>query len=390
MDELPNLKELFSRSSGGRIQTVNPSLTYPVHTSMITGVDPGIHRVEGNTPIDPFNSNQGGWNWFAEDNQVKTIIDFAREQGLSTSSVYWPVSVGEFSDWNIPQIWNKRTVEDQGILESLSTPGLYEEMMEKVGTPVSEITRDQAKIHTGIEIFLSKNPDLLLIYSTDVDSFHHWKGPYSEEALERLKMTDDYIGELIEKTNLYNREDLGLIVLSDHGFHTATRICRPNRHLRNLSHINTKKKDWNYYFKSSGGVAYLVSNSQKENKNKKQLSLQLLKNKIERSCPGTKLIWKGKKFQEYEKNSHPDALAILLGNKSIYFSNSWEEEYYTKNVRIHTHGYPKDMKEMDTIGFFYPGNARKDSIRNWSSVKDSFPIACHWLDLNCKAGEKKK
>jgi predicted AlkP superfamily pyrophosphatase or phosphodiesterase len=389
MDELPNLKELFSRSAGGRIQTVNPSLTYPAHTSMITGVDPGIHRVEGNTPIDPFNIELGAWKWFTEDIQVKTIVDFAREEGLSTGSVYWPVSVGKFSDWNIPQIWRTKTYKDQKLLKALSTPGLYEEMMEKVGIPVSEITSDNAKIRTGIEIFLSKNPDLLLIYSTDVDSYHHWKGPYSQEALERLKMTDDYIGELIEKTNLYNREDLGLIILSDHGFHTATRICAPNRHIWELSYIDPKNKEWSYYFKSSGGTAFLFANSQNENKNKKQLSLQILKNRIEKSCPGTKLIWEGEIFQEVKKNSHPDALAILLGNKSIYISNSWEEEYITKNVKIHTHGYPKEMSEMDTIGFFYPGKSRTDSVQRWRSIKDSFSIACNWLGLQCSSSDKK-
>src|SRR5690606_22143647 len=131
-----------------------PSLTYPSHTSMITGVDPGIHGIEGNTPIDPFNIQEGAWLWYKAEIKTKTIVDYAKEKGLVTGSVFWPVSVGRFTDWNIPQIWRTKTDEDWNLLSQLSTPNLFIDMKDKIGVPVSEITKDDAKIRTGIQIFL--------------------------------------------------------------------------------------------------------------------------------------------------------------------------------------------------------------------------------------------
>ncbi|WCL47874.1 alkaline phosphatase family protein [Leptospira sp. GIMC2001] len=388
MDSLPNLKKFFSNSVGGRVKTVDPSLTYPAHTSMITGVDPGIHGIEGNTPIDPYNIEDGAWLWYRADNKSKTIVDYAKDIGLSTASVFWPVSVGRFTDWNIPQIWRTKTEEDWNLLSQLSTPELFMEMKTTVGIPVSEITKDDAKIRTGLQIFKDKNPNLLLIYSTDVDSFHHWKGPYSPEALARLKATDTYLGELIDSIDLYNRKDLGLIIVSDHGFHTATRICRPNRHLIDMGMLNPNKKDWFYYFKSSGGLAYLISNPQYSKTELPNIDLMDLNTRLQKTCPTTKFYSNGDAFLDRKRNSHPKALAFLESNKSVFLSSSWDDKYFSTSEKgIHTHGFPSNFEQMDTIAFFYGNPSEKvngdgDNI-SMTSVKDVFKVSCNWLKLSC-------
>ena len=53
-------------SSDGAL-SVFPSVTYPSHTSMSTGVFPGTHGINGNRTFDPLEDDLDGWRWYAED-----------------------------------------------------------------------------------------------------------------------------------------------------------------------------------------------------------------------------------------------------------------------------------------------------------------------------------
>lgn len=413
MEKLPNLSNLFSKSMGGRIQTINPSVTYASHTSMITGQDPGIHGIEGNTPIDPFDQEDGAWLWYYDDIKVDSLIDIAKREKASIANVYWPVTVGAPIQWNIPQFWREKSKSDLKILRSLSTAKLHREMEKKIGQPVLETTKDDTKIRTGIEIFLKYKPDLSFIYSTDVDTYHHAKGPFSEQALEKLRLTDTYVGELIQKSKLYQRNDLALIIISDHGFTSANSICRPNKILYEMNHIKPKEKVWNYYIKSVGGFAFLVANknpnSLEENDSNSQISknpenkdfqevLKQLNNSIQENCKGVRMISSGSEFDFYREKSFPDALAIFLSDESTHISTSWSSDFYTevKNP-IYTHGFPAYRKDMDTIGFFYANrsnhtavdkfksNKSKKTKLKFTSVKDVFQLSCNWMRWNCSS-----
>src|SRR5580692_2890667 len=46
---------------------VAPTVTFPSHTTLITGVWPAQHGILANNPFDPLNENPGGWYWFAKD-----------------------------------------------------------------------------------------------------------------------------------------------------------------------------------------------------------------------------------------------------------------------------------------------------------------------------------
>src|SRR4029077_8117194 len=94
-------------SAGAR--SVFPSVTYPAHTSIVTGVDPGTHGIVTNTAWDPEDRNQEGWRWYAEDIQARTLWDAAREAGLETAIVNWPVTVGARASWLVPEYWRAGT-----------------------------------------------------------------------------------------------------------------------------------------------------------------------------------------------------------------------------------------------------------------------------------------
>src|ERR1700761_7466422 len=45
------------------VRNTLPTVTYPDHTTLITGVWPSVHGVTNNTVFDPLSKNMGGWYW---------------------------------------------------------------------------------------------------------------------------------------------------------------------------------------------------------------------------------------------------------------------------------------------------------------------------------------
>ena len=62
--KVPTLREMVRNGmSSDGVRPVMPSVTYPSHTAMVTGVNPGAHGIFTNPAWDPFNQNYGGYRW---------------------------------------------------------------------------------------------------------------------------------------------------------------------------------------------------------------------------------------------------------------------------------------------------------------------------------------
>ena len=59
---IPNLMALrFAGSAADGVEVSYPSMTYPSHTSLATGVAPARHGIVSNTRFDPTNGSTAGW-----------------------------------------------------------------------------------------------------------------------------------------------------------------------------------------------------------------------------------------------------------------------------------------------------------------------------------------
>ncbi len=103
---VPTLRRLMSEGMYARAVTgVRPTVTYPSHTTLVTGVSPARHGILYNSPFDPLHRNQDGWMWYAEDIRALTLWQSANRAGFASSSVDWPVTVGAPVTYNIAQYW---------------------------------------------------------------------------------------------------------------------------------------------------------------------------------------------------------------------------------------------------------------------------------------------
>src|SRR6202050_4744959 len=125
--KVATLREMVRNgASSDGVQSVMPTVTYPSHTSMVTGMNPRAHGIFTNPAWDPLNRNYGGYRWYTEDIRVPTLWQVARQAGLGTALIHWPVTAGAQADFNIPEYWRGRVPQEYKTRRGLFTPGLFE------------------------------------------------------------------------------------------------------------------------------------------------------------------------------------------------------------------------------------------------------------------------
>ena len=96
--KIPNLRRMIADGAYAKAVTgVLPTVTYPSHATMVTGVSPSRHGILNNSPFDPFGKNLGGWMWYAEDIKAPTLWEAVNRAGFTSSSVDWPVTAAAYA-----------------------------------------------------------------------------------------------------------------------------------------------------------------------------------------------------------------------------------------------------------------------------------------------------
>ncbi|HVG18553.1 MAG TPA: ectonucleotide pyrophosphatase/phosphodiesterase [Blastocatellia bacterium] len=210
------------------VEGVYPSVTYPAHTTLITGVRPAIHGIVQNRIFEAPTAPQTlEWYWFAEALKSETLWSMAKKAGLVTANVGWPVTVGADIDYNVPEIKDpkenpptpKRTLQ-------YSTPGLIAKAV-GMGTG-GDTSTDGRRTAISEYIINTYKPDLMLIHLLALDDAHHKNGPRTTPALETAERMDAYVGRIIEATRKAGTFDqTTFFLVSDHGFAEVKKKFEP-------------------------------------------------------------------------------------------------------------------------------------------------------------------
>jgi len=233
--KIPHLRQLLRDGAYATgVKGVLPTVTFPSHTTMVTGVSPARHGILANEPFDPLMHNLDGWYWYAEDIKVPTLWDAVSSAGFVTSNVEWPATAGARITYNIPSYWRARTPDDQKLHRLLATPGLLPEVEAAVGPypPSYEWTVEFDGRRAAVSGYLiaKKKPRLHLAYFAALDEEEHASGPFSAKSLAVLERIDDLVGQLRAAAD--QNSPSVFAVVSDHGFHVTTREVHLNEALR--------------------------------------------------------------------------------------------------------------------------------------------------------------
>ena len=365
--KIPNLRKLATegaRASG--VTGVLPTVTYPSHTTIVTGVAPAKHGIVANSPFDPFSKNLNGWYWYSEDIKVPTLWDACAKARIATSSVDWPATVGANITFNIVQYWRAENAEDRKLIRALSTPGLFAEAESALG-PYSDgndysPAGDARRAAFNVYLIEKKQPRFHLSYFGSLDDEEHRSGPYSAQTFAVLERLDVLIGQLRAAAEKIGGGRAIICVVSDHGFKVTDKEVNVNSALREAGLIELNEqgrvKSWRAFAWYGGGSAGVMLKDEKDEEARK-IAGDVLKRLGNDVSSGVAIV--SDRTSSRLLGGFPDA-AYVIALKSGYRLGSKLQGPVTAAVRpAGTHGYAPDIPEMNSSFFIAgPGIASRD------------------------------
>ena len=390
--KVPNLRRLLAAGTHAKAVTgVLPTVTYPSHATMVTGVSPSKHGILYNSPFDPFSQNQGGWMWYAEDIKALTLWEAVNKAGGITSSVDWPVTVGAPVKYNIAQFWRATTEDDHKLLRALSTPGLLEEGEKVVGRyPAGylyTVEADNTRAAFSAWLIETKKPRFHTAYFSVLDEVQHAHGPYTKEAYATIEAIDAMVGK-VWAAALKANKDAVVCVVSDHGFAPYTNALSVNAALHQAGLLmveNGKLKDWQAISWGGGGsTAIMLKNNDDTTRDKVRAVLQELAanpdNGIHRIIDNA---------EARQMGGFPSA-AFIVGMKPGYATGSSFDVVLQRNIKGGgTHGLLRDLPEMDSSFFIAGAGIPKGKMFTRIDMRDIAPTLAGLLGVALPGAEGK-
>lgn len=228
---IPTLRQILSEGSyADGVQGVFPTVTYPSHTTLVTGVWPAEHGIFNNQIFDPQRRMHDSWYWYNGQIKVPTLWSVAHSAGLSTASVGWPVTVdADCIDFLIPEYWRGPSAgdptnpDDRMLMNAVSRPDdevnhiAARTLLPYMNGNDTTIEGDEVKTVYSLDILKQHRPRFMTIHLSSLDEEEHLHGPFSPEADKDLEQLDGMVGRL-RRQELANYPDAVIAIVSDHGF----------------------------------------------------------------------------------------------------------------------------------------------------------------------------
>ncbi|MEO5681799.1 MAG: ectonucleotide pyrophosphatase/phosphodiesterase [Chitinophagaceae bacterium] len=172
-----------------------PSLTFPNHYSIVTGLYPAHHGLLDNTFYDGQRKSFYGMgnkaavadsSWYGG----TPLWVLAEQQQLLSASFYWVASESAIRG---------------------TRPTYYYTYNEKIG-----IDERINTVKNWLQLPEDKRPHLITFYFPEVDHAAHVYGPDSKQAAEAVHFVDESVGKMVEAVNTLNLP-VNFIFLADHG-----------------------------------------------------------------------------------------------------------------------------------------------------------------------------
>lgn len=225
---IPTLRRLMKEGAwASRMTIVNPAVTWPNHTTLVTGADARKHGVLFNgllmrdavpPKIEPWVEKE---KWV----RARTVYDAAYEAGLTTAQVDWvAIYNAKTITWQFPEKPDpdgpvEREMQAQGIVTR-------QDVVDFLGKS-NPAWRDQIWTAAAAHIIRQHKPNLLLFHLLNLDSTHHAYGPGSTASYAAIAYADTRVQQILDALQAAGLKDSStVLVVSDHGFKRVKRNIR--------------------------------------------------------------------------------------------------------------------------------------------------------------------
>lgn len=342
-----NLSKLLHNGTfSTKLKSVYPTLTYVVHSTMVTGVYPDKHSIFHNNPLQPFvGEKDQSWFWFRKDIKVPTIYDAVKEHKMTTAGILWPVTGKSSITYNIPEI---RAIgsENQALKILKNGSPLYSIRMEmKYGQYRKGIEQpylDDFTTMCAVDTIKNKKPNLLLVHLIDLDDAKHAYGTDSKEIEDVILRMDKRLGDIIKAVeDAGMKEETVFLIIGDHGQINIRYKVRLNRLLKEKGLIYEENGEmaWRAYIQGAGGAAYL--HIKEGDEEAKRVTLEILHQAMDEDYYGIESIYTRNELNKFHIGQ---SVQYMLEAKSGYcFDDSLLEPVITdlkeQGIKYATHGF---------------------------------------------------
>lgn len=222
--KIPVIRSLMRKGHYAKgVVGVYPTVTWPSHTSIITGVRPDQHGILGNRRPK---SEGGDYYWYASFLKTPTLWQAAHEHGLTTASITWPVTTNAAIDYDLPEYFSRRnggSMDLASIGSKANPPDLVAAIAKEFPSFPQQWMDDRTRTLAVLYLLKEKQPDLILVHLVDLDAEEHEQGPFTQNAKAVLEHIDELLGTI--QAHLPSQYDFALV--SDHGFERVDKIANP-------------------------------------------------------------------------------------------------------------------------------------------------------------------
>ncbi len=236
---MPTIRGLAAKGVRAKGMTVsNPSVTWPNHTSLTTGVRPEKHGVLFNGVLErpglglPVKVNPRKDK--SELVQVSTIYDVLHQAGLTSAAINWPCTrntnslVDNFPD--VPESFDHTTPL---LVTEMKQAGLLTDNDIKNFTKLSGPARDRIWTDAVCHSIRTRKPNLVLFHPLNVDGTHHKYGPQTPAGYTAVAFADTLVRDVVKAIDDAGiRDQTTIFIVSDHGFMAIPKLLLPNVVLR--------------------------------------------------------------------------------------------------------------------------------------------------------------
>ena len=385
---IPTLRKLAREGAiASSMQPVNPTVTWPNHTAIVTGVDASQHGVLYNGTLlfpeagDPPKIEP----WRDKDLMVHapTIYDVAHDAGLTTAQVDWvAIYRAKSITWQFPELPDP----DGAIEHDLIAAGTVTPEQLRTFEDSTQAWQDQVWTAAAIDILEKHKPNLLLFHLLTGDDTNHEYGPMSHASLTAMAFLDDRVKQIIdllESTGL--SRNATVFVVSDHGFRTFKYKIHPNVRLRESGLLSgepghVKGDAW---VVPDGGVAMVyVTNPDRRTELVPQLRHMFT------GVEGIDRVYGVDEFSTLglptRSTSEQAPDLVLVATPDYAFSGESEGSFITKGTEAGTHGYLNTDPKMQAIFIAWGAGIPKGIHLGSISNLDVAPTIAALLGLEMK------
>ena len=225
---MPNLRRL---AEGGiytkRLRTVFPSVTWNIHTSVITGKGPDEHGIWGNAAYSRSLGTQFSYfeGSIADAGRIRqpVIFDLAAAKGKVSAAICWPLTQGMSGiQYNIPECYAQndfRRFSSPALVDELLTQGIaFHRYADWSRVHQLAVLQDDLTCRIVTYLIANKQIDVLYAHFLIHDSFQHDFGIRTPESAWALGYLDSLVGRIAASLRSAGlAEKTHFIVFSDHG-----------------------------------------------------------------------------------------------------------------------------------------------------------------------------